>query len=100
MRTLLGAGAGLALEEAIPFNRVWFFPKRIRIARFSATYRINFSDDCFALSLEEFSQKFLRPAIHHMFEQAEKDMTFLQADTWELPAIHRSYGMFRVMPSS
>lgn len=29
---LLGAGAGLALEEAIPFNRVWFFPKEIRLA--------------------------------------------------------------------
>lgn len=30
--TLLGAGAALALEEAIPFNRVWFFPQRIRVA--------------------------------------------------------------------
>lgn len=30
--TLLGAGAALAIEEAIPFNRVWFFPQRIRLA--------------------------------------------------------------------
>jgi hypothetical protein len=30
--SLLGAAAGLVLEEAIPFNRVWFFPQKIRLA--------------------------------------------------------------------
>jgi hypothetical protein len=34
-RTFLGTligGAALALEEAIPFGRVWFFPQKIRLA--------------------------------------------------------------------
>jgi hypothetical protein len=30
--TIVGAGTGLALEKAIPFNRVWFFPHKIRLA--------------------------------------------------------------------
>ena len=29
---LIGSAAGLAIEEAIPFNRVWFFPQKIRLA--------------------------------------------------------------------
>lgn len=34
----LGAGvAGIALEEAIPFNRVWFFPKKIVIPEVDVT---------------------------------------------------------------
>jgi hypothetical protein len=35
--TLLGAGAGLALEEAVPFGRVWFFPQKVRIANLAET---------------------------------------------------------------
>ena len=34
IETLVGAGAGLALEKAIPFNRVWFFPQKIRLANY------------------------------------------------------------------
>lgn len=31
IRSLLGAGAVAALDYAIPFNRVWFFPKTIKL---------------------------------------------------------------------
>jgi hypothetical protein len=31
------AVAGLALDQAIPFNRVWSFPKNVRVPHFSAT---------------------------------------------------------------
>ena len=54
---LLGMGvAGIALEQAIPFNRVWSFPKKIVIpdsraklgevfmTRFPASYKIEIGD--------------------------------------------------------
>jgi hypothetical protein len=65
LTTLLGSPAGLALEEAIPFNRVWFFPQKIRLANAGLVLRLppewpyglrNFTLDEFAHRTAVFDQ--------------------------------------------
>ena len=45
------AAAGVLLEEAIPFGRVWSFPKNIVIAKRVLTY-----DDITRVTLEQFAK--------------------------------------------
>jgi len=52
---LLGLGvAGIALDQAIPFNRVWSFPKNIVVPE---------------LTLEEIEERYLMPAVLQMIKE-------------------------------
>src|SRR5437899_5787975 len=54
---LLGAGvAGIALEQAIPLDRVWSFPKKIVVP---------------GLSLAEMELRYLKPAICQLFNEID-----------------------------
>jgi hypothetical protein len=54
---LIGAGvAGIALQQAIPLDRVWSFPKSIVVPR---------------LSLEEIKARYLVPAMEELFYEVD-----------------------------
>lgn len=67
-----GALAAGALKEVIPFNRVWSFPSKIVVAqpiemKVLRSLDISMTSEELVLSIDDFSERYLQPAMAHLF---------------------------------
>jgi hypothetical protein len=73
---LFGLGvAGIALDQAIPFNRVWSFPKEIKIAFFPPVMFGGGEPEYLVLELEQFAH-----AIPEVMQSDKRLYDFLYDD--------------------
>jgi hypothetical protein len=89
-RGFLGAMLGALVAEAIPFNRVWFIPNTVKpvngIKQISGikfhedakhySVDVAFKESDLVLNIDDFSARFLLPAMKNIAEDIDKSALF------------------------